>query len=86
MPLPLSPTMAVIDGRSASIASEKSSSATVLARSSNPPPNVLVTWRASSNAVMLATLPSSRASGDQWLVPLREVTNWIAVQCIDQAR
>ena len=43
LPLPLSPTMAVIDGRSASIASEKSSSAMVLARSSNPPPNVLVT-------------------------------------------
>src|SRR5438045_2615924 len=50
LPLPLSPTTAVIVGGASSIASEKPSSATVgLARFNNPPPKVLVTCRTASS-------------------------------------
>src|SRR2546421_450785 len=55
--------MAVIDGGSAAIVSEKSASATVCARSNRPPPNTLVTWRASSRggaAVSAITHPCRR--------------------------
>src|SRR2546425_23359 len=53
-PLPLSPTTAVIDGRSPSMASEKSSSASVDVRSKRPPPKIFVTRRASSRLLIAA--------------------------------
>ena len=55
-PLPLSPATAVIDGRSAEIANEISSTATVmLERLNSPPPNTLVTLCSSSRLANFAT-------------------------------
>src|SRR5438876_12391102 len=56
-PLPLSPTTAVIDGRSPSMASEKSSRASVGPRSKRPLPKTFVTRRASSSVVIAAGSP-----------------------------
>src|SRR5262249_52090251 len=50
--LPLSPTTAVMSGRSASMGSEKFSSARTDALSKRPPPKILVTPRASSSGVI----------------------------------
>jgi hypothetical protein len=53
LPLPLSPTTAVIAGGSASIRNEKSSSATVGGVFANrPPPKTFVTRRASISGAM----------------------------------
>src|SRR5262249_23012107 len=57
LPLPLSPTTAVIDGRSPSMASEKSSSASVDVRSKRPPPKIFVTCLASSSVLIGAGSP-----------------------------
>src|SRR5438270_136927 len=54
LPEPDSPTMAVIDGGSLVISSEKSSSAVFWPRLNRPPPKILVTWRHSRNALISA--------------------------------
>src|SRR2546427_6197975 len=66
-PLPLSPTTAVIDGRSPQMASEKSSSASVDVRSKRPPPKIFVTRRASSS--LLITSGSSHVTRGPTGVP-----------------
>jgi hypothetical protein len=45
---------AFMEGRSLSMASEKSSRATVEYRSRIPPPKIFVTWRASSSGVIMS--------------------------------
>src|SRR5258708_3531557 len=52
LPLPLSPTIAVIEGGSVSTRSEKLSNAIVDRRAKSPPPKTLVSWRASSKTVI----------------------------------